>query len=92
MANDLIDDFIEGKKDFDVNDKEDQYRLMYNDKLSLRQKIAHYKSPDYCIVTRADTVYLLLAQLNSLVSRGGVYYSIYDKIETPDDLNKTTRD
>ena len=43
-------------------------------------------------MTRADTVYLLLAQLNSLVSRGGVYYAVYDKIEVPDDFIKTTRD
>jgi len=57
----------------------------------MRQKLAHFKSPDYCIVTRADTLNMLLAALNSLVSRGGVYYSIYDNIETPEDFYKTKR-
>ena len=59
--------------------------------MTLRQKLAHYRSPDYCILTRADTVYLLLGQLHSLVSRGGVYYSIYDKIEKPEDFDKSKR-
>mmetsp|Transcript_4213 Transcript_4213/g.5237 ORF Transcript_4213/g.5237 Transcript_4213/m.5237 type:complete len:88 (-) Transcript_4213:2273-2536(-) len=57
----------------------------------MKQKLAHFKSPDYCIVVRADTLFLFLSQLRSLVSRGGVYYSIYDKIETPEDFNKMTR-
>ena len=26
------------------------------------------------------------------MSRGGVYYSVYDKIETHEDFNKTTRE
>ena len=89
---DLIEDFLEGRKDFDVNDKNDKYRLMNAKDLTEGQKIAHFRSPDYCIVTRADTLYMMLSQLLPLVSRGGVYYSIYDQIQKPDDFNKTTRD
>jgi len=77
-ADDHVKDFLAGKKEFDVNSRADRYRLGNADDLTLRQKLAHYRSPDYCIVTRADTVYLLLSQLHSLVARGGVYYSVYD--------------
>lgn len=66
-AEDHIEDFIEGKKEFDVNCTADNFRLMNSTHLTVKQKIAHLKSPDYCIETRADTIYLLLAQLNSLV-------------------------
>ena len=30
-------------------------------------------------------------ELDSLVSRGGVYYSIYDKVSKPDDFMKENR-
>jgi hypothetical protein len=90
-SQELVDEFLAGKADFDVNNKEDKFRLVNTTDLSTRQKLSHFKSPDYCIVTRADTLYLLLSQLRSLVNRGGVYYSIYDKIEDEGDFNKTTR-
>ena len=80
-AEEQVEAFIEGRKDFDVHDRADKYRLMNNPDLTMKQKIAHFRSPDYCLVTRSDTVYLLLAQLSSLVARGGVYYSVYDFIE-----------
>ena len=44
-------------------------------------------------MTRADTLKVLLLELDTLVNRGGMYYSIYDKIESPEDfqkLNKTS--
>ena len=40
-------------------------------------------------MTRADTLSVLRLELDSLVSRGGVYYSIFDKIEAPEDFNKS---
>ena len=51
--------------------------------------MAHYKTPDYCFITRGDTINILRLELNSLVSRGGVFYSIYDLIEKPEDFDKT---
>ena len=57
--------------------------------MSRKGKLAHYNTPDYCIVTRADTLAVLRIELQSLVSRGGVYYSIYDKVEAPEDFKKT---
>ncbi len=53
--------------------------------------MAHYKTPDYCLVTRADTLALLRLELESLVERGGIYYSIFDKIDEPSDFEKTKR-
>lgn len=81
-----------GDKEFDVNDTTDKYRLINTDELTLRQKLAHYQSPDHCIVVRADTIYLFLSQLQSLLSRGGVYYSIFDKIACAEDFEKTSRE
>ena len=66
---------------YNLDDTSDKYRLKFNKELSKKQKIAHYKSPDYCIVTRADTIKILRLELDSLVKRGGVFYSIYDHIE-----------
>lgn len=43
-------------------------------------------------MTRADTLQLLRIALDSLVSRGGVYYSIFDKVEKPEDFDKTDRE
>ena len=39
-----------------IADENDPYRLKYNKSLTIKQKLAHYKTPDYCIVTRADTL------------------------------------
>ena len=78
-----------GKKSYDLEDESDKYRLKFNHELTKKQKLAHYKTPDYCIVTRADTLNILLLELDSLASRGGVYYSIYDHIDKPEDFDKT---
>ena len=56
-----------GKEDYDLDDPSDKYRLKFNKELSRKQKIAHYKTPDYCIVTRADTLNILRLELDSLV-------------------------
>ena len=42
-------------------------------------------------MTRADTLKVLRLELDSLVSRGGVYYSIFDKIEKLEDFDKKER-
>ena len=42
-------------------------------------------------MTRADTLKVLRLELDSLVSRGGVYYSIFDKIEKLEDFDKRDR-
>ena len=59
--------------------------------MTRKQRLAHYKTPDYCLVTRADTLALLRLELDSLVSRGGVFYSIFDQVENPEDFDKTER-
>lgn len=87
-----LEELIEGKNDFNIKNDADRYRLVFNKELTRKQKLAHYKTPDYCIVTRADTLAVLRVELDSLVSRGGVYYSIFDKIEAPEDFEKMERD
>ena len=84
-----VEELLVGNKDYDLEDKNDKYRLKFTKDLKRKQKIAHYKSPDYCIVTRADTINILRLELESLVGRGGVFYSIFDHIEEPEDFNKT---
>ena len=84
-----VEELLVGEKDYDLEDKSDIYRLKFTKDLKRKQKIAHYKSPDYCIVTRADTIKILRLELDSLVSRGGVFYSIFDHIVEPEDFNKT---
>ena len=74
-----------------MNDYSDVYRLKFNRALTIKQKLAHYETPDYCFVTRADTLQALRLELDSLVSRGGVYYSIFDKIDAPEDFEKKER-
>ena len=85
------EELLAGKADFDIKDPSDNNRLKYNKELTKKQKLAHYKTPDYCIVTRADTLKVLRLELDSLVARGGVFYSIFDKIEKPEDFMKTHR-
>ena len=77
-----------GREDYDLDDPSDKYRLKFNKELSRKQKIAHYKTPDYCIVTRADTLNILRLELDSLVKGGNVFYSIFDHIEKPEDFEK----
>jgi hypothetical protein len=74
-----------------LKDPADNFRLKFNKELTRKQKLAHYATPDYCIVTRFDTLKVLRVDLDSLVKRGGVYYSIFDKIKSAEDFNKVTR-
>ena len=88
----MVEEIIAGSANFDIQNEQDEYRLKLNSSLTVKQKLAHYRSPDYCIVTRADTLSVLRLELDSLVCRGGVYYSIFDKVETPEDFDKQERD
>ena len=85
------EELLLGHSNWDITNPADNYRLKFNKELTKKQKLAHYKTPDYCIVTRADTLKILRLELDSLVARGGVFYSIFDKIETPEDFMKTHR-
>ena len=85
---DVVEEFIAGKRNFDIQDPSDNFRLKFTQDLTKKQKLAHYKTPDYCIVTRADTLGVLRLELESLVSRGGVFYSIFNKIEEAGDFAK----
>ena len=87
-----LEELIEGTRDSLVGENpNDKYRLKFNKELTRKQKLAHYSTPDYCIVTRADTVNVLRLQLDSLVSRGGIYYSVFDKVNSEEDFEKTDR-
>ena len=90
-ATDDIEELIEGKKDYDLEDKSDNYRLKFNRELTRKQKLAHYETPDYCFVARADTVSVLRLELDSLVRRGGVFYSIFPKVSSAEDFFKEDR-
>ncbi len=86
-----VKELLAGEENYEINDPSDKYRLKFNKTLTRKQVLAHYKTPDYCLVTRADTLALLRLELDSLVERGGIYYSIFDKIDTPQDFEKTKR-
>jgi len=88
----MIDELLGGTENYNIADNpNDKYRLKFTKELTRKQVLAHYKTPDYCIITRADTLSLLRLELDSLVSRGGIYYSLFDKIETPEDFEKVER-
>ena len=42
-------------------------------------------------MTRADTIQVLRLELDDLVSRGGIYYSIFPKVDTAEDFSKDNR-
>ena len=85
----IFDELIAGQRDYEFENQNDRYRLKYNKELTIKQKLAHYKTPDYCIVTKQNTLGLLRIELDSLVLRGGIYYSLYDHISDPSDFVKT---
>ena len=70
-----------------TDSKDDLYQLK-NCRLSTKAKLAHYRTPDYCFVTRADTLNILLLELEPLVQQEGIYYGIYDKIQNAEDFTK----
>ena len=88
----VVEEILAGEKDYDLKNDSDVYRLKFNRELTKKAKLAHYQTPDYCIVTRADTLQVLRLELDALVQRGGIYYSIFDKVEKPEDFEKLPED
>jgi hypothetical protein len=64
------------------------YNIKDTELLNVKQKIANYQDADYCIVTYRKTLPLLLMELRPLFERGGVFYKIYNKINSVEDLDK----
>ena len=56
--------------------------------ISLKAKKAHYKTPDYCFITQASTLNILLLELDPLVDAGGILYSLYNEIKEIGDFEK----
>ena len=64
------------------------YRLSDSKLLNLKQKLAHYSTPDYCLVTRAETLSVLLVSLENLFQQEGVLFEVYRHVKTFADLKK----
>ena len=77
MINDLL---TKAKTSYDWTKEEDPKQLKHS-KLSTKAKKAHYKTPDYCIITRADSLNILLLELDPLVDEGGILYGLYSEIK-----------
>ena len=64
----MIDELLGGEDNFNIADNpNDKYRLKFTKELTRKQVLAHYRTPDYCLITRADTLSLLRLELDSLV-------------------------
>ena len=44
-------------------------QLKYSETLSIKEKLMHYKSPDYCFIAPAKTVLFLLLELQPLCQK-----------------------
>ena len=73
---------------FTMGNTKDKAWLRYNDELNQKQKLAHYRTPDYCIVTKAETLGLLLLELESLTEDEGVFYNLYCHVKHESDFDK----
>ena len=60
--------------------------MKFTNKIDTKQKIAHYASPDYCIVTRRSSLNIILLELGSLFQEDGVFYEVYDEIVKKEDF------
>jgi hypothetical protein len=58
-------------------------------KLTKKQKLAHYKTPDYCIVTRAGTLKVLRLELAPLCEEKGFFFEVYHEVKVKKDIYKT---
>ena len=72
---------------YDFTTSEDPKQLKHSN-LSLKAKKAHYKTPDYCFITRADSLNILLLELDPLVEQGGILYGLYNEIKAIEDFDK----
>lgn len=66
-----------------MNNPEDIYDLKWTTNLNHKEKLAHYKTPDYCITTKGSTLDLLKLELEPLCAEEGFFYRIYRCIEKP---------
>ena len=67
---------------------EDPKQLKYSTAISFKAKKAHYKTPDYCFITKASTLSILLLELDPLVDAGGILYGLYNEIKEIGDFEK----
>lgn len=84
MINNLL---TKEKTDYNWREQKDPRELKHSG-LSLRAKKAQYKTPDYCFVTRADKLNILLLELDPLVEQGGILYGIYNEIKAVGDFDR----
>ena len=83
MISDLL---MKEKTSYDWTVSEDPKQLRHSE-LSTKAKKAHYKTPDYCIITRADSLNILLLELDPLVDQGGILYGLYNEIKKVEDFS-----
>jgi len=70
---DLIKELLASKESITLRNKDDPY-ILKESKLTKKQKLAHYKTPDFCIVTRADTLKILRLELDPLCEEKGFFF------------------
>ncbi len=80
-------------KKFSIRRKEFlPYELKSTKLIGNKKKMANYEDADYCFLTSKKTIALLLMELRPMFERGGVYYKIYNKIDSEEDFNKDLKD
>lgn len=65
-------------KEFDESSK--KYRVLSTKELNNGQKVAFLRDPDYAFVTTAESISILLFELESFLIKGGVYISVHNYI------------
>jgi len=53
--------------------------------------VAFLRDPDYAFVTTAESINILLFELESLLIQGGVYISVHNYIQNEDDWTRQFR-
>ena len=66
------------------DDKAHEEVILKTSPLSVSEKLAFYKDADYCMVTTKEMLPILKLELDSLIREGGVFYSVFDKLDDPD--------
>ena len=85
MINDLL---RKEQTSHDWRTDTDDVRQLKFSKLSFNAKKAHYKTPDYCFITTAESLNILLLEIDPLVEQGGILYGLYNEIKTGEDFEK----
>lgn len=84
----MIERLLDQQDREDIKDSSDQFNIFHTTQLTKKEKLAHYETPDYCIITKAKTLNLLKLELDPLCSEGGIFYQVYNKVESEEDINK----